>query len=316
MVLALEGRALLSNLVVSNANDSGQGSLRAAVEQANLDGGGDTITFSSFFNSPKTITLTSGSLLLRGSATTTITGPGATLLSISGNLRSRVFGVFGPTQISGLTVTDGRAGGGGGILNTDQLTMTDVIVSGNSADDGGGVLNTGSIGSLTMTNTTVSGNGGATGGGLCNGVAYNGNLGGGNLSLTNCTISGNTVASSGNFSGGGLFNASGAETTMTNRTVTGNNAPANHGDGLYNYTAFLRDGALTLTNTIVAGNRGGDVGGDSAGGNNLIGDGSGLTRIFQLIFYTYSCTVILLLLRYVVMTIRILQKQDHRYDRL
>src|SRR5262249_29391378 len=61
-VTALEGRELLSTLIVSNINDSGTGSLRAAVAQANSDGGGDTIGFSSLFNTPQTITLTSGEL--------------------------------------------------------------------------------------------------------------------------------------------------------------------------------------------------------------------------------------------------------------
>ncbi len=48
-----------------------------AVAQANLDGGGDTIVFSSLFDTPQTITLTNGQLELSGTAgTTTIQGPG------------------------------------------------------------------------------------------------------------------------------------------------------------------------------------------------------------------------------------------------
>ena len=77
-VMALEGRELLSTLTVSNTDDSGAGSLRAAVAQADADGGGDTIVFSSLFNSPHTIALTGGQLELTGTkAPTTITGPGA-----------------------------------------------------------------------------------------------------------------------------------------------------------------------------------------------------------------------------------------------
>ena len=83
-VMALEGRTLLSTLTVSNTDDSGSGSLRAAVAQANTDGGGDTIGFSSLFNSTQTITLTSGQLTLSNPATTSIVGPGADLLNISG----------------------------------------------------------------------------------------------------------------------------------------------------------------------------------------------------------------------------------------
>jgi hypothetical protein len=58
--MALEGRALLSTLTVSSTSDGGPGSLRAAIAQTNADGGGDTIVFSSLFNSRQTITLTGG----------------------------------------------------------------------------------------------------------------------------------------------------------------------------------------------------------------------------------------------------------------
>ena len=64
-VLALEGRTLLSTIVVNNPTDipvTGQTDLRQAIAQANSDGGGDTIVFSSLFNSPQTITLTGGPL--------------------------------------------------------------------------------------------------------------------------------------------------------------------------------------------------------------------------------------------------------------
>jgi hypothetical protein len=60
-VMVLEGRELLSTLTVSNTKDSGLGSLRAAITQANTDGGGDTIVFSSLFNTPQTVTLIGGS---------------------------------------------------------------------------------------------------------------------------------------------------------------------------------------------------------------------------------------------------------------
>jgi hypothetical protein len=64
--MALEGRELLSTLTVSNTNDSGAGSLRAAVDLANSDRGGDTIVFSSLFNTSQVIYLTSGPLELAG----------------------------------------------------------------------------------------------------------------------------------------------------------------------------------------------------------------------------------------------------------
>ena len=135
-VLALEGRALLSTLTVINTSDSGPGSLRAAISQADQDGGGDTIVFSSMFDTPQTITLTGGQLELTGTeAGATITGPGANLLTVSGNNASRVFLVDAnaSAKIAGLTVTGGNAqnddGGGVEVNNDASLTLTDCTIS-------------------------------------------------------------------------------------------------------------------------------------------------------------------------------------------
>ena len=93
--------------------------LRDAI--AATDAGG-TITFSTTVFPPmgaaQTITLNSGQLLIDRDVT--ITGPGAGVLTVNGNMMSRVFrigvgcgcGVL--VEISGLTVTGGNGGGGGG----------------------------------------------------------------------------------------------------------------------------------------------------------------------------------------------------------
>jgi hypothetical protein len=73
----LEDRTLLSTLTVVNTNDTGPGSLRAAIGAA---APGDTIVFDPSL-ALKTITLTSGELLI--SQALTITGPGASQLTIS-----------------------------------------------------------------------------------------------------------------------------------------------------------------------------------------------------------------------------------------
>src|SRR5205823_13774781 len=65
---------------VSNTNDAGAGSLRQAITDANTLTGADVIVFDSSFNTAKTITLTSGELLVSDSVT--ITGPGAGLLTV------------------------------------------------------------------------------------------------------------------------------------------------------------------------------------------------------------------------------------------
>src|SRR5262245_12568367 len=74
-----------ATVTVTNTNDSGTGSLRQALLDAN---DGDTITFAV----SGTITLTSGGLLITKNVT--ISAPGADQLSIDGNQALLVFGVF------------------------------------------------------------------------------------------------------------------------------------------------------------------------------------------------------------------------------
>ncbi len=265
-VMALEGRALLSTLTVTNTDDSGAGSLRAAVAQANADGGDDTIVFSSLFNTPQTITLTGGTLELTDTAATTITGPGANMLTISGNTASGVFQVEGGSAaLSGLTVTKGRADRGAGVLNQGgTLSLTSVTVSGNVALDEGGGVDTQFNGTSTLMNCTISGNSATNdaGGGVANlyngsaslsGCTVSGNsapTGGGvanlngTLTMTTCTVSGNSAT----VTGGGLVN-NGATFSVITCTVSANSAPTGDGGGLANLS-----GNLALTNSSITGN--------------------------------------------------------------
>ena len=73
-LLSLEERRLLATFTVTSTADSGAGSLRAAIEQANAANGVNTINFSSLFDTPQTIGLRSGQLALSDSGLT-ITGP-------------------------------------------------------------------------------------------------------------------------------------------------------------------------------------------------------------------------------------------------
>ena len=144
LALFFAGATLLSTsaasaatITVINTNDSGPGSLRQALVNAN---DGDTINFDSSLNGQR-ITLTSGELNVDKDVT--ISGPGANNLAVDGNAQSRVFDVNpGKTvTIDGLTVANGRNsfGSGGGIYNNAAaLTVTNCTFSGNSASDGGG----------------------------------------------------------------------------------------------------------------------------------------------------------------------------------
>src|SRR5262249_60019976 len=72
----------------------GQLSLRQAVNLANALATPGTIGFDpAVFAGPQTITLTAGPLVLTDPASTTITGPGASLLTVSGNMAGMVFDI-------------------------------------------------------------------------------------------------------------------------------------------------------------------------------------------------------------------------------
>ena len=257
-VMALEGRALLSTITVSSVNDDGSaGTLRWAIGQANASNQADTIVFSSLFNTPQTIDLSSGALSLSGTATTMISGPGADRLTISGAGTSGVFDIDDASlALSGVTVSGGSADTGAGLRNDGgTLTLTDVTISGNTATAMGGGLATQFGGTTDLIDCTVSGNNAAMGGGgLLNASST--------ILMTNTTVAGNTATTG---SGGGLA-ISGGTTTLINVTVSANTAATSGG---------LSDtgGALALSNTIVAGNSHGDLSGTVSGGNghNLIG---------------------------------------------
>ena len=98
--MALENRLLLSAYTVLNTNDSGTGSLRDAVNQANADGKADTITFdATVFATSKTITLTTGAIHLIDSGGISIVAP-TVGVTISGGNKSNVFTVNDGTSAS------------------------------------------------------------------------------------------------------------------------------------------------------------------------------------------------------------------------
>jgi Right handed beta helix region len=150
----LEGRSLLSTFTVTNLLDSGANSLRAAILS-----GDDTIDFAKGLHG--TITLT-GELPITNSVT--INGPGANMLSVSGNNSSRVFDISGSASasIAGLAISEGRAASGGGILLEDSAalrisncTLSDNEALGTAAGGGfGGGIEDDSPGALTVTNST------------------------------------------------------------------------------------------------------------------------------------------------------------------
>src|SRR5262249_21324227 len=146
----LEGRTLPSTFTVLNLADSGEGSLRQAILDANSPAypGADVIRFADGLSG--TIPLTGGQLSITDDLT--IDGPGQNKLTVSGNTACRVFRIAGAgpdVAISGLTFANGRTTdilgssffgvytGGGGILNNGGgLALSGVTVANNTAAGG------------------------------------------------------------------------------------------------------------------------------------------------------------------------------------
>jgi hypothetical protein len=235
----------------------------------------------------------------------TVAGAGATTTIIDGGSVGRVVTISNTNtavKISYLTLRNGHASYGAGILNYGTLTLDHMSLTGNTvtsgssfgdsggaisniypatltisnslitnnrvssklnASLGGGIVNSGT---LTISNSTVSGN-------AVSGVGYNGGVnhsGGagiynrGTLRINNSTFNGNSVLNAG--TGGRIFNS--GSLTINNGTISGNGAAS--GGGIYN------NGTATFQNSIVAnalsgGNCSGSV---ISHGYNLSGDGT------------------------------------------
>jgi hypothetical protein len=249
-----------ATFTVTNTNDSGGGSLRQAILDANATPGADQVTFQSTLSGQITLT----GQLPNVTDSVNVTGPGAGQLTVSGNNNSRIFyldpSVHGtPVTISGLTLTAGKPspadpiGGRGGavFIKYGNLTLDRVVISNSSSESfGGGVEN--ANGSLTVRSSTISGNSADQGGGISSrhdeidaviveNSTITGNrssYGGGGIWFENpfdratinvrsSTIAGNSVSYAGS-AGGGLW-TSGDGTALSN-TITADNTAANRPD--------------------------------------------------------------------------------------
>ncbi|HEX3150424.1 MAG TPA: choice-of-anchor Q domain-containing protein [Gemmataceae bacterium] len=255
---SLEDRTTPTTFTVMNTNDSGAGSFRQAIIDANTAGTADTVDFdtSGVFATPQTIVLSSAlPQFPGGGGTLTITGPGEMNLTIKRDAAAANFGIFNsvtPTlTMTGITVSGGNAGSGfgGGLRASGTVTLDHVVFSGNAAGEGGAIFMNATA-FLNLKNSTVSGN---TSGNRAGGVfAYYGSL-----LIENSTIIGN---SAGGVAGGFYFSGpasasppSGftANTLVVRNSTISNNSAGTAGGGikLTNFT-----GSLFVQNSTLSGN--------------------------------------------------------------
>ncbi len=197
---------------------------------------------------------TTGDLNL--TAPTTLRGAGRDRTVLDANGIDRVLSISAPVTLTGSTVTGGVTAqheipyydtGGGGISNSSNLVLDDVVIRGNSAGYGGGIFNVPGS-DLQTRNTLITGNtSGEAGGVRCDNTC----------TFTDTTISDNRVVNPGVWyrpggfagRGGGVDVRGRGVVTFDRATITGNSA-SDAGGGINVAPAYLDTLPLLLTDLI------------------------------------------------------------------
>ena len=220
------------------ADASGQCTLRAAVQEANAQPSGSTITIRA---PARTFRLKLGVLSLTTN-TISIQGASGGATTIDGRSASQVLNVSSTAAVtlSHLTITGGKAANGGGIENAGKLMVTKSTVTANKATSAGGGMYNHQTGTLALMKSSFSQNVSASDGG---GIANNG----GTLHLTLGTVSANKAGRA----GGGIVSyfgtASIIKSTIANNATSGPNSEG--GGGIAN-----GDTTLTVDRSTISGN--------------------------------------------------------------
>ena len=296
------GTAHAASFEVTNLNDSGAGSLRDVIDQANALAGADTITFQSGLTG--TITLTSGHIDITDSVT--VQGPGAAELTISGNGASRIFYLYNSADapidvtISSLTFVDGDDDLGGAIrADGENLTVEHSMFLYNEAYYGGGAIAfdtkfiepSGRVGELHIDDTVF----------LYNSAYYDGGAVFVESAVDVVEITNSRFEDNFAEKGGALFFEEVDNVIIADSVLTGNSASENGGAVyLYNQTGDLDIVRTTIDANRMKGGRGGGLfvrqGGDvlideSTISNNSAGVGGGVFLDYADQFDVVSSTI-------------------------
>jgi hypothetical protein len=264
------GSASATTFTVTNGADTGTGSLRQAISDAESNGNDPTVDVIDFTYTGN-ISLDSPQINI--SHPLTIDGPGPSSLNITrastASMQFRFFGVFpdpGETiTIRDLTMSGARAAGNvGGAVAMDglgTLVLDSVVFDDNRSAQGGAVFY--DRGFTSIRNSTLSNNQADFGGAIL-GSQFTPNVGNGDI--VNSTIVGNQAA---DFGGGVYTNVS--QIQILSSTIVGNLADSNgsgtlNGGGTYNGADAV---TFSVANTLYAGNQ---SGGTTPGANQCGGD--------------------------------------------
>jgi CSLREA domain-containing protein len=289
-------------------------SLREAINNANSPGldttGGDCVVGTGIdtinFTVSGTITLTGGLPAVQN--TLTVDGIGQSI-TVDG---AHSFGVFvvnsGATfNLNNMTVAHGSSHDAGGLDNNGTSSVNSASFTGNSGFWGGAIDS--EVGALNVTKSTFSANGAVGGGGITCGIrtgggsvavvnstfSQNGGSDAGAILLAGCsvTVSGSTFFGNGGYGGAIFENGTGA-LTVANSTFLGNGADCGtvcttggsitilnstfsgngNGGAVANFH-FNPGTSLTVSNSVLSTNTGGNcIGPIGNGGYNISDDGS------------------------------------------
>lgn len=222
----------------SNLNDSGPGSLRAAIAGANS---GDTIQYIG----PTGLTMNLDSTLELGKNLTIKAPNGGVSIVQDPNSQGPYFRLFDIDGTFTCELDNLWIGYGGGIVNGGNLTLSRCTVAGNQYASGAGIFNSG--GDLTLANCAVTSNTATDMGG---GIYSNG----GSVTCGNSSITYNRAET-----GGGIaLNSQTASLTLGSGASVSNNTATDIGGGIYDYMGTVTASDANIQSNTAA-NRGGGL---------------------------------------------------------